>query len=76
MSNGETNNESNIDANGNKVFVPFSEELLASAGAPLGELVPYQMEYRCVRLLDGTYEFDFTPAEHNLKTAHDIGHAA
>jgi hypothetical protein len=40
-----------------KIFVPFSEELLAAAGSPLGELVPYQLEYRCVRLLDGTYDF-------------------
>ena len=40
-----------------KIFVPFSEELLAAAGSPLGELVPYQLEYRCVRLLDGSYDF-------------------
>ena len=39
------------------MFVPFSEELLAAAGSPLGELVPYRLEYRCVRLLDGTYDF-------------------
>ena len=43
-----------------KVFVPFSEELLAAAGSPLGELVPYQREYRCIRLLDGTFEFTMT----------------
>lgn len=61
-----------------KVFVPFSEELLASAGAPLGELVPFQLEYRCVRLLDGTLQFDFTavPADGDLKSATTIGHAA
>jgi hypothetical protein len=42
------------------MFVPFSEDLLAAAGSPLGELVPFQLEYRCVRLLDGTYEFNTT----------------
>ena len=42
-----------------KLFVPFSEELLAAAGSPLGELVPFQLEYQCVRLLDGTYDFTF-----------------
>ena len=41
----------------NRMFVPFSEDLLAAAGSPLGDLVPFQLEYRCVRLLDGTYEF-------------------
>jgi hypothetical protein len=39
------------------VFVPFSEALLCAAGNELGELVPYQLDYKCVRLLDGTYEF-------------------
>ena len=48
--------------NKNRMFVPFSEDLLAAAGSPLGELVPFQLEYRCVRLLDGTYEFN-TPAQ-------------
>ena len=42
----------------NRMFVPFSEDLLAAAGSPLGELVPFQLEYACVRLLDGTYEFN------------------
>lgn len=46
-----------------QVFVPFSEPLVAAVGA-LGELVPFQLEYKCVRLLDGTYDFspDLTPA--------------
>lgn len=43
---------------GTKLFVPFSEDLLAATGSPLGELVPFQLEYQCVRLLDGTYEFN------------------
>jgi len=40
-----------------KLFVPFSEAVLAAAGTTLGDLVPFQLEYNCVRLLDGTYEF-------------------
>ena|GEM_PF-5172268 len=53
----------NNQNNKNRMFVPFSEDLLAAAGSPLGELVPFQLEYRCVRLLDGTYEFSsFTQA--------------
>ncbi len=59
-----------------KVFVPFSEDLLASTGSPLGELVPFQLEYRCVRLLDGTYEFDCRPPASDLKSEQKIGHAA
>ena len=61
----------------NKMFVPFSEELLAAAGSPLGELVPYQLEYRCVRLLDGTYDFTQIEApEPTLQTATGLVHAA
>ena len=45
------------DHTNQKLFVPFSEDLLAAAGSPLGELVPFQLEYQCVRLLDGTFEF-------------------
>lgn len=40
----------------NPVFVPFSEELLAELGS-IGELVPFQLEYQCLRLKDGTYDF-------------------
>lgn len=53
-----------------KMFVPFSEELLAAAGSPLGELVPYQLEYRCLRLLDGTY--DFSGGFDSLKTLQSV----
>ena len=35
-----------------KVFVPFSEDLVSRFEAPLGELVPFHLEYQCVRLLD------------------------
>ena len=33
-----------------KVFVPFSEALIAETGIPVGELVPFQLEYQCLRL--------------------------
>ena len=67
-----------------KMFVPFSEELLAATGAPLGDLVPFQLEYRCVRLLDGTFDFsqeNFTGDDPQipspvLHTPAPIGHAA
>ena len=74
-----------------KMFVPFSEELLAATGSPLGDLVPFQLEYRCVRLLDGTFDFsggdfsgedfalDFDDLEKPspvLHTPAPIGHAA
>jgi hypothetical protein len=64
-----------------KMFVPFSEELLAAAGSPLGDLVPFQLEYRCVRLLDGTFDFsanfdDLEIPSPVLHTTVPIGHAA
>ena len=39
-----------------RVFVPFYEDLPEEM-VGLGDLVPYQLEYRCLRLKDGTYEF-------------------
>jgi len=64
-----------------KMFVPFSEELLAATGAPLGDLVPFLLEYRCVRLLDGTFDFSANVGEADvpsevLHTEAPIGHAA
>lgn len=65
-----------------KVFVPFSEELLAAAGSPLGELVPFQLDYQCIRLLDGTYEFvasedaTSTLQKMSLPNPTALGHAA
>ena len=66
-----------------KIFIPFSEELFgklinSAAASPLGELVPYQLEYRCVRLLDGTYEFTFDSPDPQptLQTESQIVHAA
>ena len=44
------------DQTSRKVFVPHSEALQNNAGV-LGELVPFKLEYECVRLLDGTYAF-------------------
>jgi hypothetical protein len=54
----ENQNKPNNKTDNGRLFVPFSEDLLAAAGSPLGELVPFQLEYRCVRLLDGTYKFN------------------
>ncbi len=67
-------------AGNRRVFVPFSEdlyrdvftEILLEGEKPLGELVPFQIEYECVRLLDGTYEFR-APALHSDG---DLVHAA
>jgi len=39
-----------------KIFLPYSETLLQEGQQPPGELVPYQLAYQCVRLLDGTYD--------------------
>ena len=47
-----------------KVFVPYDEGLPIEI-AGLGELVPYQLEYRCLRMKDGTYEFLPVSAESN-----------
>ncbi len=46
-----------------KIFIPFTEALVEDGATPPGDLVPYQMAYRCVRLLDGTYDFRNVPAE-------------
>ena len=60
-----------------RLFVPFSEELMAANGLPPGELVPYQRSYRCVRLLDGTYEFEMShEAAPALPTRESIVQAA
>ena len=38
------------------VFIPYSEEFLQELGA-IGELVPFQLDYECLRMKDGTYDF-------------------
>ena len=35
-----------------KVFVPFSEVLIERLGLNIGDLVPFQLEYECLRLED------------------------
>ncbi len=35
-----------------KVFVPFNEELFERLGLNIGELVPFQLEYECLRVDD------------------------
>jgi hypothetical protein len=32
-----------------KVFVPFSEELLEKLGLEMGDLVPFDLDYECLR---------------------------
>jgi hypothetical protein len=34
-----------------KLFLPFSEDLLDRIGVPIGDLVPFQLEYQCAHLL-------------------------
>ena len=62
-----------------KIFIPFSEALLAAAGDPPGELVPFQLNYRCLRLANGVYEFtlDESPVPSvALQSESHIVHAA
>ena len=33
-----------------KVFVPFSEALIEELGLSIGKLVPFQLEYECLRM--------------------------
>jgi len=33
-----------------KVFVPFSEALIEELGLSIGDLVPFQLEYQCLRV--------------------------
>jgi hypothetical protein len=33
-----------------EIFVPFSEPLADETGMSLGRLVPFKLEYRCLRL--------------------------
>lgn len=39
------------------VFIPFCEYLMDARGTSMGALVPFKLDYECVRLLDGTYDF-------------------
>ncbi len=41
-----------LKANNMKVFVPFTEELFERWGLNIGELVPFQLEYECLRRED------------------------
>lgn len=45
------------------VFVPYSEALHQHMTPALDRLVPFKLEYRCVRLLDGTYDFSTVHAQ-------------
>lgn len=35
-----------------KVFVPFSESLIEELGLSLGDLVPFNIDYECLRALE------------------------
>jgi hypothetical protein len=40
-----------------KIFVPFSEALIQELGLSIGELVPFQLEYQCLRMNEaGVFE--------------------
>ena len=40
-----------------KIFVPFSEALIQEIGLSIGELVPFQLEYKCLRMNEaGVFE--------------------
>ena len=41
-----------------KVFVPFSEALIEELGLSIGELVPFQLEYECLRMNESDPEFE------------------
>jgi hypothetical protein len=32
-----------------KVFIPFSEELIEKLGLEMGDLVPFDLDYECLR---------------------------
>ena len=36
-----------------QIFVPFSEPLVETHGLGFGRLVPFQLEYECLRLAPG-----------------------
>ena len=41
-----------------KVFVPFSEALVEELGLSIGELVPFQLEYECLRMNESDGEIE------------------
>lgn len=66
-----------------RVFVPFSEDLVHSLHAQGGlsldgsdRLVPFSLEYQCVRLLDGTYDFSPALQSADLQKESSLGQAA
>lgn len=44
-----------------KVFVPFSEDLVARHGLSLGDLVPFDLQYECLRLQEIDAKLDRAP---------------
>ena len=41
-----------------KVFVPFSEALVEELGLSIGKLVPFQLEYECLRMNESDGEIE------------------
>ncbi|MCB1685165.1 MAG: hypothetical protein R3E82_05240 [Pseudomonadales bacterium] len=46
-----------------KVFVPFSEALVARHGASLGDLVPFRSHYTCLRLAEPAGQYGWSDVE-------------
>ena len=58
MPQGTKQNQNLNNGTAQRVFLPFCEALVQRLDAgDIGELVPFSLDYRCVRLMDGTYEF-------------------
>ena len=41
-----------------KVFIPFSETLIEQMGLSIGDLVPFQLEYQCLRMQESDSDVD------------------
>ncbi len=41
-----------------KVFIPFSEALIEQMGFSIGDLVPFQLEYQCLRMQESDPDAD------------------
>ena len=52
-----------------KIFIPFSEALIEELGLSIGDLVPFQLEYECLRMNEGGHDADKPrPLEAGAKT--------
>lgn len=46
-----------------KVFVPFSEAIVARHGMSLGDLVPFRIQYTCLRLAESAEQYGWSDVE-------------